>query len=32
MEKGDKARFELMQNVNVEDQIRAIHEKFADKK
>lgn len=32
LEKGDKARFEMMQNVNLEDQIRAIHEKFGDKK
>jgi splicing factor 3A subunit 1 len=32
LEKGDPRRLEAMQNVNVVDQIRAIHEKFADKK
>lgn len=31
LEKGDRARFEK-QNVNVEDQIRAIHQKFGDRK
>ncbi|PQE15216.1 hypothetical protein CJF32_00007844 [Rutstroemia sp. NJR-2017a WRK4] len=32
LEKADRARFEMMQNVNVEEQIRAIHQKFGDKK
>jgi splicing factor 3A subunit 1 len=32
LEKGDRARLEMMQNVNVEEQIRAIHQKFGDKK
>ncbi|CAD6498922.1 BgTH12-04578 [Blumeria graminis f. sp. triticale] len=31
VEKGDR-RIDLMQNVNVEEQIRAIHQKFGDKK
>jgi|TARA_R110002060_G_scaffold8409_10_gene12537 splicing factor 3A subunit 1 len=30
-EKGDR-RLDMMQNVNVEEQIRAIHQKFGDKK
>ncbi|RDW63868.1 hypothetical protein BP5796_10370 [Coleophoma crateriformis] len=32
LEKGDRARLEMMQNVNVEEQIRAIHQKFGDRK
>ena len=32
LEKGDPRRLEVMQNVNVEEQIRAIHQKFGDKK
>jgi splicing factor 3A subunit 1 len=32
LEKGDPRRMEVMQNVNVEEQIRAIHQKFGDKK
>ncbi|PSS12413.1 hypothetical protein M430DRAFT_36544 [Amorphotheca resinae ATCC 22711] len=32
LEKGDRARLEMMQNVNVEEQIRAIHQKFAAEK
>jgi splicing factor 3A subunit 1 len=32
LEKGDRARLEMMQSVNVEEQIRAIHEKFGEKK
>jgi splicing factor 3A subunit 1 len=32
LEKGDRARMEMMQSVNVEEQIRAIHQKFGDKK
>jgi len=31
VEKGDR-RLDIMQNVNVEEQIRAIHQKFGDKK
>ncbi|CAG8958865.1 hypothetical protein HYFRA_00011818 [Hymenoscyphus fraxineus] len=31
VEKGDR-RLDMMQNVNVEEQIRAIHQKFGDKK
>jgi splicing factor 3A subunit 1 len=31
LEKGDR-RLEMVQNVNVEEQIRAIHQKFGDKK
>lgn len=31
LEKGDR-RLDVMQNVNVEEQIRAIHQKFGDKK
>ncbi|TAQ85237.1 hypothetical protein B7494_g6433 [Chlorociboria aeruginascens] len=32
LEKSDKSRVEMMQIVNVEEQIRAIHEKFGDHK
>ncbi|TEY63848.1 hypothetical protein BOTCAL_0150g00040 [Botryotinia calthae] len=32
VDKADRARYEMMQNVNVEEQIRAIHQKFGDKK
>lgn len=32
LEKGDRARFEMLQSVNVEEQIRAIHQKFGDRK
>ena len=32
LEKGDPRRQEAMQHVNVEEQIRAIHQKFGDKK
>ena len=32
LEKGDRARLEMMQSVNVEEQIRAIHQKFGEKK
>jgi len=32
LEKGDRARLEMMQNVNVEEQIRVLHQKYADKK
>lgn len=31
VEKGDR-RLDMMQNVNVEEQIRAIHQKFGDRK
>lgn len=31
VEKGDR-RFDMIQNINVEEQIRAIHQKFGDKK
>jgi splicing factor 3A subunit 1 len=31
LEKGDR-RLDMMQNVNVEEQIRAIHQKFGDRK
>lgn len=32
LEKGDRARLEMMQSVNVEEQIRAIHQKFGEKR
>ena len=32
LEKGDRARLEMMQSVNVEEQIKAIHQKFGEKK
>ncbi|KAF7867229.1 hypothetical protein EAF04_005312 [Stromatinia cepivora] len=32
LDKADRARYEMMQNVNVEEQIRAIHQKFGDRK
>ena len=32
LEKGDRARLEMLQNVNVEEQIRAIHQKFGSEK
>ena len=31
VEKGDR-RHDMIQNINVEEQIRAIHQKFGDKK
>lgn len=31
LDKTDRARYEIMQNVNVEEQIRAIHQKFGDR-
>jgi splicing factor 3A subunit 1 len=32
LEKNDPRRLEVIQNVNVEEQIRAIHQKFGDRK